>query len=114
MTQADATAHRGIADSARSIITGLILTGVLSLVGLVWQQGRESAQAREDSARADAARAVQIATLQAQVAEVQRALAGVPEMSQRVARLEAAQGDLLRRQAESDAWRERFDARHGR
>lgn len=74
----------------RTIIQGLILAGIVGLVGMVIQQGRESAEADRD-------RSVQIATLQAQVATLQNMLVGLPDMSQRITRLETNQAELIRR-----------------
>ena len=75
----------------RTIIQGLILAGVVGLVGMVIEQGRQQAIS-------DSVSRIQIATLQSQVADVQKALAGIPDLSQRVTRLETNQTELMRRQ----------------
>ncbi len=80
----------------RTIIQGLILAGVVGLVTMVIQQGKDSAQADRD-------RSIQIATLQSQVLSLQNLLSGLPDLTQRVTRLEAVQSDLLRRQSGDDA-----------
>jgi hypothetical protein len=85
----------------RTILQGLILAGIIGLVGMVIQNGRDSSQADRD-------RSVQIATLQSQVASLQTLLAGLPEMNQRVTRLEANQAELIRRQGGDDERWERL------
>lgn len=91
----------------RSILQGLILAGIVGLVTMVLQQG-------EKASRADAERAVQIATLQAQVTNVQRSLADMPDLSARVMRLETNQAELMRRQAVDEARWERLGEHAGR
>lgn len=59
----------------RTIIQGLILAGVIGLVGMVIQQGRQQAIS-------DSVSRIQIATLQSQVADVQKALAGIMRSGQ--------------------------------
>lgn len=85
----------------RTIIQGLILAGVVGLVGMVIEQGRQQAIS-------DSVNRIQIATLQSQVAEVQKALAGIPDLSQRTTRLETNQAELMRRMNVIDAWRDRL------
>ncbi len=87
--------------SVRTVIQGLVLAGILSLVGLVIKQGR-------DQSEADSARRVQIATLQTQVANLQISLAGVADMKQRITMLETNQKELLRRQSGDEAWRDKW------
>ena len=74
----------------RTVIQGLILAGIVGLVGMVIQQGRDQAQA-------DRERSMQIATLQAQVANLQTMLAGVADLKQRMTRVEANQAEHDRR-----------------
>jgi hypothetical protein len=81
------------------IIEGLILAGILGLVGMVIQQGK-------DSARADNERSAQIATLQSQVANLQAMLLGLPDLTTRMTRAEMNITDLQRRQDLDDKWRE--------
>ena len=85
----------------RTILQGLILAGIVGLVGMVIQQGK-------DQAAADAAKSVQIATLQTQIATLQNSLAGLPDLSNRVMRLETNQAELMQRQNIIDAWRDRM------
>lgn len=74
----------------RTVIQGLILAGIVGLVGMVIQQGKEQAEANRQSS-------VQIATLQAQVANLQTTLAGVADLKQRMTRVESAQAEHDRR-----------------
>jgi len=89
-------------ESMRIIIEGLILAGILGLVGMVIQQGK-------DSARADRDRSVQIATLQSQVANLQSLLLGLPDLATRMTRAEMSISDLQRRQDLDDKLRESAD-----
>lgn len=116
MTTTDlaARARHGLSPLWNSILSGLILAGIVAVVTLLWIGERATADARAAAAAADSARAVQIAALQTQVAEVQKALSGVPELGQRVMRLETNQSELMRRQAADEAWREHFTERGGR
>lgn len=90
--------------SIRTVLQGLILAGIVGLVTMVIHQGRESAQADTD-------RRVQIATLQAQVASLQTMLAGLPDLSQRMTRLEVNQTELMRRQSIDDLRWEKLDTK---
>lgn len=76
--------------SVRTVIQGLILAGVVGLTAMVIQQGK-------DQVNADRDRSIQIATLQAQVAQVQSLVAGFPDLSSRVTKLEVNQVELIRR-----------------
>jgi|SRR6185312_4063335 len=86
-------------ESMRIVIEGLILAGILGLVGMVIQQGK-------DSARADADRRVQISALQLQVVNLQTMLLGLPDLTTRMTRAEMNIADLQRRQDLDDKWRE--------
>ena len=74
----------------RTVIQGLILAGIVGLVGMVIQQGRDQAQAYQETS-------VQITRLQTQVANLQTTLAGVDDLKQRMARSETNQAELIRR-----------------
>lgn len=101
-------------ESVRTLLTSLILAGIIGLVGMVFMLGDKQAKADADRAQADKDRAVQIATLQTQVTEVQRALASLIDLSARMTRVETTQGELLRRQLADEQWREHLSDRDGR
>lgn len=75
----------------QTIMAGLILAGVAGVFGLSWQTNREQAQATADQN-------VALARLQVQVSQLQASLVGVPDLVQRVTKLETNQLELLRRQ----------------
>lgn len=69
----------------RTVMQGLILAGILWLATSINQQNTA------------------ITRLQVQIEGVQASLAGIPDLSTRVTKMEAIQADLMRRQAADDA-----------
>lgn len=93
-----ATMHdKDLGVHVRTIMQGLILAGIIGVVGMLWRQNE-----------ATATQNVTLAQLQVQVSVLQQSLAGLPDLSQRVMRLETSQADLMRRQAADDTRWERL------
>ena len=82
---------------ARTILQGLILAGIIGVSRMLWLQNEAMANQN-----------VTLAQLQVQVGVLQSSLAGLPDLSQRVMRLETNQAELLRRQNVMEAWRDRM------
>lgn len=82
----------------RTIMDGLILAGVIGVVTMLWHQNETTA-----------AQNVKLAELQVQVGTLQTSLVGLPDLSQRIMRLETNQTELLRRQNGDDARWEHLD-----
>lgn len=77
----------------RTILQGLILAGILWLASSINQQNTA------------------ITRLQVQIEGVQSSLAGIPDLSTRVTKMEAAQADLMRRQAADETRWEQLNER---
>jgi hypothetical protein len=77
--------------SVRTIMQGLILTGIIGIVTMMWHQNEVTATQN-----------VSLGELRVQVNMLQISLAGPPDLSSRVTKLETRQNDLLRRQGEDD------------
>jgi len=80
--------------SVRTIMQGLMLAGIIGVVGMLWKQNE-----------ATNAQNVALAELRVQVGTLQTSLIGLPDLSQRVTKLEANQTELLRRQAVDESRR---------
>lgn len=90
MTDSPGVENKDWGSSVRMILQGLILAGVLWVGSSINSQN------------------VSIAKLQVQVDAVQTMLAGIPDLNNRVSKLESNQADLLRRQNNVEAWRDRL------
>lgn len=84
---------------ARTVLQGLILAGIIGVVTMLWRQNE-----------ATGAQNVALAQLQVQVSALQSSLSGLPDLNNRVMRLETNQTELMRRQGNDEAWRDRMQA----